>query len=193
MAGSSLKGYTPRLAEILGSTPGALYERQRELARAGLLDQDQQDGRGPGSGVRTSWGSVALLVTSMLATDSLSDSATRTKSIADARPKRGKCPLTRATSFRSALSIILGSTGGTSRIVDISISRTSDDALIRYWDTDRQIALSEFGGPKKEEPSIAVRATLGAGAFQAIGRDVEAIMFAELEDEDQAKQTRKRQ
>lgn len=97
MTGPSLKGYTRQLAAILGSTPAALYERQRELTRARLLAPD--DGRGPGSGVRTTKGAVALLVTSVLAADLLSELAARTNSVADAKSIQGKCPFTRASHF----------------------------------------------------------------------------------------------
>ena len=62
---ASLKGYIPGLARILGTTPDALYERQRALVRAGLLDQGA--GRGPGRGVRAPEAAVAFRVIATLA------------------------------------------------------------------------------------------------------------------------------
>src|ERR1700730_12783503 len=98
-----LKGYTPDLAKLLGLTPAALYERQRALVRAGLLDVSV--GRGPGSGVRTEAGSIALLLIAALATDSLSETETRTRAIMDAKPAGGEeiCPKTDAKNFFEAL------------------------------------------------------------------------------------------
>src|ERR1700730_12936218 len=66
---TSLKAYMPPLARLLGVTPAMLYERQRSLVRAGLLDAGS--GWGPGSGVRTTARSVALLLISVRASDSL--------------------------------------------------------------------------------------------------------------------------
>ena len=79
---ASLRSYLFKLSELLGLTPIALYERQRELVRAGLLHAEGT--RGPGAGVRLSPESVAVLLISVLATDSLSEVAERTREIAGA-------------------------------------------------------------------------------------------------------------
>ena len=78
----SLRSYLFKLSELLGLTPIALYERQRELVRAGLLHAEGT--RGPGAGVRLSPEAVAVLLISVLATDSLSEVAKRTREIAGA-------------------------------------------------------------------------------------------------------------
>ena len=78
----SLRSYLFKLSELLGLTPIALYERQRELVRAGLLHAEGT--RGPGAGVRLSPEAVAVLLISVLATDSLSEVAERTREIAGA-------------------------------------------------------------------------------------------------------------
>ena len=68
---ASLKASLPKLSPLLGVTVNALYERQRELVRKGLLQP--RPGRGPGSGAAATLESVALIVASILATDNLSD------------------------------------------------------------------------------------------------------------------------
>ena len=78
----SLRSYLYKLSKLLGLTPIALYERQRELVRAGLLHAEGT--RGPGAGVRLSPELVAVLLISVLATDSLSEVAERTREIAGA-------------------------------------------------------------------------------------------------------------
>jgi hypothetical protein len=79
-----LKKYLPRLAEIVGSTPAALYERQRALTRLGLLTA--QPGRGPGSGIALSADSVAVMIISLMATENLSDVDERLVRLCNARP-----------------------------------------------------------------------------------------------------------
>jgi hypothetical protein len=72
---SSLKIFIHNtLAQIIGRKPVTLYERQRPLVAAGLLDAE--GGHGPGSGVKASPRSVAMLLISLLATDSPSDTDT---------------------------------------------------------------------------------------------------------------------
>src|SRR5689334_12563975 len=65
----SLKILMPSLADHLGTTAAALYERQRALVQGGLLTS--KHGRGPGSGVPANPKNAALLVIAMLATQNL--------------------------------------------------------------------------------------------------------------------------
>jgi hypothetical protein len=62
----------------------ALYARQRELVRCGLLPV--REGRGPGSGVPLSADTLATFLIGLLATDSLIDLGERTAQLCDARP-----------------------------------------------------------------------------------------------------------
>lgn len=64
-----LKTFIPDLANVLGVSDLALYERQRVLVRDGLLANTK--GRGPGSGVRFTSETVATLLIAILATPSL--------------------------------------------------------------------------------------------------------------------------
>jgi hypothetical protein len=74
----SLRQFIPVLSEIIGNvSETALYERQRELVRAGVLNS--AGGRGPRSGVPLTPDSVAALTLSLLATDNLSEIGVETK------------------------------------------------------------------------------------------------------------------
>ena len=68
---ASLKSFLPHLAKVLDMSPLALYERQRALVRAGLLES--RPGRGPEAECSADAKSVAMLLISVLATSSLSE------------------------------------------------------------------------------------------------------------------------
>lgn len=158
-------------------TPEALYWRQRELVRAGLLNLG--DGRGPGSGVRTNAESVAMLLTALLATDSLAETGERTRKIAGLTPAdAGRCPLTGARSFHGALTSLL-SRGMARRVVAITVSRTAARAVIRYKDREsREQRESAFAGTGIAEPSLSVVATLTSSLWWKIADDVNALIAA---------------
>jgi hypothetical protein len=166
----SLKVFMPSLARLLGTTPATLYERQRALVRAGLLDAGS--GWGPGSGVRTTAGSVALLLISVLASDSLTVAETRTGEIADAAPVGDdRCPLTGMRSFRDALASILTAASQSARVIEVNVSRTAARAKIVYRD-GRSTKASEFIGPGSDEPGLSVVATLASGTLKPIAHRV---------------------
>lgn len=132
MAGS-LKAYAPLLAWRLGSTPAALYERQRVLVRAGILEPSE--GRGPGSGVPSSPYSVALLLIAVLATDSLSETADMVRTIATAKSIQadGVCSLTGKRTFVEAMALVLDSRREHWRkMITITVDRTRGAAVIDY-------------------------------------------------------------
>jgi hypothetical protein len=108
-------------------TPAALYERQRALVRAGLLQAKR--GRGPGSGVRLTANTVALLLIAVLATDSLSDTEEKARAVAKLRSAT-RCSLTGANTFGSALAAILASSDISKRVRSISVTRTGPTAEI---------------------------------------------------------------
>jgi hypothetical protein len=187
---SSLKGYIAGLARILGVTPGALYERQRALVRSGLLPSE--GGRGPGSGVRVTDSSVAMLLISMLATERLTDAGRRTDYVYRSKPVSGQCPLTGTKNFGSALETLLNSQHMSAiLLLEISVSRTSDHARIRYEKfsggalsrTSNECTV-EFVGTNKKEAPIIVWATLSGDILREIAADVDSIMTAEIEDEE---------
>ena len=105
---ASLKGLSGYyLARKLDMTPDSLYERQRALTRAGLIKG--KEGWGPGSGVRATPHSVAMLLIAVMAADSLSDVVESTKRYAWLKAERGVCPITGKKTFGSALVAILAS------------------------------------------------------------------------------------
>ena len=182
---SSLKAFIPGLARHLDISPAALYERQRALVRAGLLDLGE--GRGPGSGVRTTWGSVAYLLLSVLATDRLSELDTRVPAIAKAKPKNGNtCPFTGTKTFIQALTKLMVQTGSAQRVSELTVSRTADRAFIKYydmgdWTTEK---VSEFVGRKTSVPAISVAATISNSSIVEIAKDVQAIVLESFEDQE---------
>ena len=132
---SSLKAYAPRLAWRLGTTPAALYERQRALVREGMLDQSA--GRGPGSGVQVGPYPVALLLVAVLATDSLSETAERVRIFAAAKAinPNGLCPLTGQQTFVEAVARVLNKGQPHWRkIQSITVRRTSGHGVIASGD-----------------------------------------------------------
>jgi hypothetical protein len=134
---SSLKAFIPKLAKALEMNPTALYERQRALIRGGLLET--KAGHGPGSGVRLSPESVAMLLVSILATSSLVDVEAKTREVAELQGPEG-------VSFAQALTRALGSE-------DLA----ADVETVGYFDIHRAVinykqAHHDFL-PKEEEAS----------------------------------------
>jgi hypothetical protein len=132
----SLKNYAERLATELDLTPAALYERQRQLVRLGLISTPSKTG--PGAGVRATPDNVAMLLLSCMASDSLSEIATRIMKIARLRSQTGKCPLTQATNFGGALKAILSNPATAARVSSVHLLRTFA-ADIHYRDDEIEI------------------------------------------------------
>jgi hypothetical protein len=171
---SSLKGYTPALARHLGTSPAALYERQRELVRSGALDAG--DGRGPGSGVRATGPSVALLIIAVLATDSLSATGETVGLLAKAKTTSDAHPFKGTKTLVDTLAFILTSKAWSSRIVQISIVRTQRIAVVQYREGGK-LKSAEFhlSGPPPDSV-LRIEAALPGDAFRAIANDVLAIV-----------------
>jgi hypothetical protein len=129
---TSLKALLPELAEIFDSTPDALYERQRQLIRLGLLRKLTR-GRGPGSGVPLTADNLAPLIIALAATDNLSDTDDRVCKLCDASPLfKPTCPLTGAKTFKTAMAQILGSTKIADRVSAVFVNRNWLVATIQY-------------------------------------------------------------
>jgi hypothetical protein len=182
----ALKAYVPSLARILGLPAATVYERQRSLVRAGLLDIG--DGWGPGSGVRvgrlaTTANTVAFLVVSTLASETIAAAGSRARDIAEAKPvNANRCPLTGTTTFLDALARILTSGPLPHRVTEIVVSRTGARASIVYRDRgSRARRVSEFAGPG-EEPSLRVAASLTTKALVAIRDDVTGMLNEKFEE-----------
>jgi hypothetical protein len=145
----SLKGALTVLARLMPGTPDSLYERQRNLARDGLLEHEP--GRGPGSGARLTPKGVALLMISSMASLNLSESARLTRIVAGAKARDKRCPLTGKSTFVDALAELLSNKNLLDRTRVISVSGTQGRGAIEFV-TKNKISKSEFAGP--ETPGI---------------------------------------
>ena len=79
---NSLKASIPFLAKILRLNPHSIYERQRALVKKRVLKSVR--GRGPGSGTFFTPEPVAVLAISLLAMDSIKNSAEITSALCNA-------------------------------------------------------------------------------------------------------------
>lgn len=164
---ASLKSNRVELAELLDMTPDALYERQRSLLRAKLLKQTK--GRGPGSGVRLTPASVALLLIAILAAENLPEIGERSRQISAARAKRGQCPFTRQPTFLGALSAVLSSAELAKGVAKVTVSRTQSEAEILY----------AFAGPGASAAGVSRPSNFGAGARSKRAVTVSATLEGE--------------
>jgi DNA-binding IscR family transcriptional regulator len=162
MTGLSLKRLITHVSALTGMSEAAVYERQRALVRAGLLETER--GRGPGSGVRGTPKSVALLLISLLATGNLSEAGGCTRTFANLETKEGFCPLTGARTFAEAVTAILASKELAQSIIAINVSREIKEAQITYRDISKGGLIpssSKFGGAEQpEEPGMSLNASL---------------------------------
>jgi hypothetical protein len=173
----SLKAFGPVLAEALGTTPAAIYERQRALVRLGLLPAPV--GRGRGNGLPASAGAVAMIIIAMMVTDNLSETDDRVRSVAEAEYlgrriwKRGmikpRCRLTGKRDFKSALVALLRMPDLPPH-VSVEISRNFLYPVIKWLDAAKErFHESHFGGVHSSAGYLTVRAYLEDGALQSIG------------------------
>ncbi|WMT78851.1 hypothetical protein [Bradyrhizobium sp. Ash2021] len=129
---SSLKQFIPVLSEIFFNlSEHALYERQRELMRAGLLSPIP--GRGPGSGVPLNSDSVAMLMVAALATDNLSEVGNATKILIGAMripTQASKSLLVGAANIHAAISRAISSGADSDRIRSIKVNRLRLSSVI---------------------------------------------------------------
>ncbi|WP_457492216.1 hypothetical protein [Tardiphaga sp. P5_C7] len=79
---ASLKSFLPVLAETFGTTPDALYSRQRALVRMGLLPSNE--GKGPGSGVVLNADTLAVMLIAIMAADTLAETDGRVARLCEA-------------------------------------------------------------------------------------------------------------
>jgi hypothetical protein len=173
----SLKAFAPTLATALGTTPAAVYERQRALIRTNLLPAPV--GRGRGNGLPASAQTVAMILIAMLVTDNLSDTDERVQILADAeatgdrkrqliKHHKARCLITGARNFKAALVAILRSEELASSVA-VQVSRNALDATIyRVRGRPGQATRSEFAGSSWFEAAIKVEATLEMDALKTI-------------------------
>jgi hypothetical protein len=151
---ASLKAIIPNLALVLGATPTSLYERQRVLVGADLLSQATE--KGPESSVRLDAKSVATLVLSVMATDSLMNAAQRTAAITQLRRNNGECDLTGASILLTTFSELLDKPELLDRLISLKVSRIAQRASLRY----KPLGISDFGAEAPDADSMQVTAVL---------------------------------
>ena len=159
---ASMKALMPRLAPLLATTPTSLYERQRVLVGADLLAQ--MEGKGPGSGVHETSRALAILLISMMATDSPAEAPERTYRFITLRPTTGECSLTGGSNLVDSISALLDNAELRNKVIDLKISRTSDFALLRY----KPHGKSAFGEPTAQQDRMDVSATLSGNQLKRI-------------------------
>jgi DNA-binding IscR family transcriptional regulator len=167
MSDLSLKSLITHVSAMTGLSEAAVYERQRALVRAGLLKTER--GRGPGSGVRGTPESMALLLISLLATGNLSDAGLSTRIFANLENKEGSCPLTGKRTFAEAVTAILASKELAQGVIAINVSREIRQTQITYRDPSKGGSIpssSKFGlAGQSEEPGLSLSASLSGYAL----------------------------
>jgi hypothetical protein len=142
------------LAKALGRAPVTLYERQRPLVAAGLLHAE--DGRGPGSGVKAEPRSVAMLLVSVLATDTASDADAVTAWAKFKCLGGHPCDLTDKTTLVDAITTIL-EMGELPKVVWLQAARRIGEARITYpnkkGDGFEESIFTRGGKPAPDFPS----------------------------------------
>jgi len=174
-----LKAFIPELSKALNISEIALYERQRALVRAGLLDHP--GGRGPGSGVRLSPEAVAMMLIAVLVTDSLSETATAAKLLAKAKRGRGpaykkfESSLGGADTFKAALINALSSD---EIAKEISVVRVYRQDLVGCFFQDGRAgdATEFFSGKKGKHTALQVMAELDVREIRGLLRPLEKAL-----------------
>jgi hypothetical protein len=117
---------------------------------------------------------VALLLIAAMATDNLSDVELRVREIANTKADKGTCGLTGKRLFQNALAATLGSEELANRVTEISISRTSPLAMIRYqWTKGKRTTFAwKFSTSTSSEPVQKVMASVDGCIIQTIAGDI---------------------
>jgi hypothetical protein len=175
-----LKAYLPRLAEIAGSTPASLYERQRALVRLGLLSA--QPGRGPGSGVKLSPDSLAIMIISILATENLSEIDKRVLRLCNARPTpEPTCNVTGGRTLREALTMLLASPSFSReghRLIGLSVDRprSARISLFERGTETRSTRFEAASDRSSRRAMIHTTAAVDSDLFRLIVADLAALL-----------------
>jgi hypothetical protein len=168
MTGSSLKRLITDVSTLTGMSQAAVYERQRALVRARLLKTER--GRGPGSGVRGTPESMALLLISLLATGNLSDVGLSTSTFANLENKEDSCPLTGKRTLAEAVTALLASKELARSIITINLSQETKESEIAYRDPSKggSISSSKFGLAGPEGPGLRMSASLSGDVVERL-------------------------
>jgi hypothetical protein len=173
----SLKAFAPVLAATLGTTPAAIYERQRALIREKLLPAPT--GRGRGHGLPATPETVAMIIIAMMATDNLSDTDSRVRKLARAMvderlPSRNMIQpdirgrgFTNKRNFKSALVAFLSAQSLGNGIVQVS----RNNLRVKIMHTvDDFIHLTRFARVGGTAGHLEVAATIHFSVLEEIGK-----------------------
>ena len=176
---ASLTSFLPRIAPTLGLTTSALYERQRSLVRMKLLPTPE--GRGRGSGAEATADTVAALLVSVLATDSLSESEVLVQAIAQssfidtAKGILSICPFTAKDQFVDAVACTLADEKLAKFQPSIIVSRGSHARI--EWRRSRRTEVSLFGSlPEVNSEFLSREIRLYFPALLAIKNELRASL-----------------
>lgn len=128
----SLKAYAPGLAKFFNTTPAAVYERQRALVRAGLIDAGL--GRGPGRGVQATPRTMAVLLIGLLVTESLTEAVELTELVMHLKNENKP-----GETFAQALEDILRSPEKAAKVETLSVLRGEEDARATIHYRNREV------------------------------------------------------
>lgn len=158
----SLKAILPNIGQTFGLSHHVLYLRQQALTRHGLLPV--RPGHGPGSGVLATADSVAVLLTSLLASLSLVRCPQETKRFLEARHETDVCSLTDAATFGSAFAKLLGDDSLCQSVGYIKVQLTLGAAVITH---DHGISYFVAGGQNTSK-GLSYSVTLSCDQIRAI-------------------------
>jgi hypothetical protein len=173
----SLKAFAPILASLLQTTPAAIYERQRALIRAGVLPTPI--GRGRGNGLPATAETAALMLIAIMVTDNLSDTDGRVQKLADAkvdlRARKQGCRLTKALTFKAALTSILASEELSAAVSSIYVSRSDLHGTVHFnWGRNRASGRSRFGQEAPFPNNLETVARIKGTVVQSISKALQA-------------------
>jgi len=182
----SLKSFCETLAPSFGSTPAALYERQRALVRIGALPEPA---RGRGKGLPATPDTVSMMIIAMMMTDNLADTDNRVLTLANARfdaftqKKKIGCLLTGAWKFKDALAAILASEEIAGRVAIISVSRRDLAGTISFYRGPRRgVFESSMFGVSGRFPGYNVEASF-TGSLAGLARMLNAAELVEVNEQ----------
>jgi hypothetical protein len=170
----SLKEFARPLSTVTGYSPDAIYERQRELQAAGLIESPGT--RGPGGGVRATPETAAILLAALLATDAKADTAEAARSLLALRTEDGRPG---RNTFGDALMELLREGDRARDVLEIHVHRRQDLASMTYRTNDQQSETVWYtNGPLPFERPVPADYPLLTIMVRMTGRALEVLSDA---------------
>lgn len=163
-------------------TPAALYERQRALARAGILFSEGN--RGPGSGVRTTTGSVSCLLLGAVVAETLGSVADQVRVLTELRVEGAQCALTGHKKLLDVMCQMLVSEAASRDMSELSVSKNSARAVLTFKKKG-VVQQSIFTDGSSEPPAIRTDVVISSKVIVPLALDVRAAILAKSEESDE--------